>query len=638
MEVPEQNQIWRTRGNMMNSRFSLRRRLILAFLSLSLLVLLASGAGFIYAQSADQAIQATKYGIDQIQRVNELQSDWQNISELVGVLFLTRNVDQTAESIHTRFDIFENELGEWLNQPPGIQAGQITENQTIINDIELKFSALSDTIDEIIRLAAEGQWAVARDMRETVIARQQAELNSGLQRLIANIRAEVQTSFDEAARIQVFSRTVAIASIISSFVIALILGISVTRSIIIPVQQLTEAAHRVTLGDFQPIEPLKRSDEIGNLSRSFALMTDWLRESYENLEQRVFDRTRELEQQNLEIQVAAEIARDISTFRNPQDLLDTAVDHIVRRFGYYHAGIFLLDDLKQYAILRAASGPTSADMLTGMHKLRVGEVGIVGNVAQTGDSRVALDVELDRNYYKNPLLPETRTEIAIPIKSSRDVIGVLDVQSNIPGTFNESELHVLEILSDLLAVAIQNADLIQEAEGNLNELENLYSVLSKDSWRKIEQSEGFKGYQYDQSGTSPLTIGSYEEMDNGHQPGESIAIPLTIRDQKIGTMTVWPGTGGFLPDDINFLNEVSIRISQAMESARLFNEIQRRAENEKRVRQVSTHMRETLDIESVLRTAVEDIFDAFKLSQISVDLTPTDSLVLDLRGDADGSS
>jgi GAF domain-containing protein/HAMP domain-containing protein len=638
MEVPEQNQIWRTRGNMMKSRFSLRRRLILAFLSLSLLVLLASGAGFIYAQSADQAIQATKYGIDQIQRVNELQSDWQNISELVGVLFLTRNVDQTAESIHTRFDIFENELGEWLNQPPGIQAGQITENQTIINDIELKFSALSDTIDEIIRLAAEGQWAVARDMRETVIARQQAELNSGLQRLIANIRAEVQTSFDEAARIQVFSRTVAIASIISSFVIALILGISVTRSIIIPVQQLTEAAHRVTLGDFQPIEPLKRSDEIGNLSRSFALMTDWLRESYENLEQRVFDRTRELEQQNLEIQVAAEIARDISTFRNPQDLLDTAVDLIVRRFGYYHAGIFLLDDLKQYAILRAASGPTSADMLTGMHKLRVGEVGIVGNVAQTGVSRVALDVELDRNYYKNPLLPETRTEIAIPIKISHDVIGVLDVQSNIPGTFNESELHVLEILSDLLAVAIQNADLIQEAEGNLNELENLYSVLSKESWRKIEQSEGFKGYQYDQSGTSPLTIGSYEEMDNGHQPGESIAIPLTIRDQKIGTMTVWPGTGGFLPDDINFLNEVSIRISQAMESARLFNEIQRRAENEKRVRQVSTHMRETLDIESVLRTAVEDIFDAFKLSQISVDLTPTDSLVLDLHGDADGSS
>lgn len=622
----------------MKSRFSLRRRLILAFLSLSLLVLLASGAGFIYAQSADQAIQATKYGIDQIQRINELQSDWQNISEMVGVLFLTRNVDQTAERIHTRFNIFENELGEWSDQPPGIQAGQIAENRTIINDIDLKFSALSDTIDEIIRLAAEGQWAVARDMRETVLARQQAELNSGLQRLIANIRAEVQTSFDEAARIQVFSRTVAIASIISSFVIALILGISVTRSIIVPVQQLTDAAHKVTLGDFQPIEPLKRSDEIGNLSRSFALMTDWLRESYENLEQRVFDRTRELEQQNLEIQVAAEIARDISTFRDPQDLLDTAVDLIVRRFGYYHAGIFLLDDLKQYAILRAASGPTSVDMLTGMHKLRVGEVGIVGNVAQTGVSRVALDVELDRNYYKNPLLPETRTEIAIPIKISHDVIGVLDVQSNIPGTFNESELHVLEILSDLLAVAIQNADLIQEAEGNLNELENLYSVLSKDSWRKIEQSEGFKGYQYDQSGTSPLTLSSYEEMDNGQQPGESIAIPLTIRDQKIGTMTVWSGTGGFLPDDINFLNEVSIRISQAMESARLFNEIQRRAENEKRVRQVSTHMRETLDIESVLRTAVEDIYDTFKLSQISVDLTPTDSLVLDLHGDADGSS
>lgn len=623
---------------MMKTGFSLRRRLILAFLSLSLLVLLASGAGFIYAQSADQAIQATKYGIDQIQRINELQSDWQDISEMVGVLFLTRNVDQTAERIHTRFNIFENELGEWLDQPPGIQSGQITENQTIINDIDLKFSALSDTIDEIIRLAAEGQWAIARDMRETLLARQQAELNSGMQRLVTNIRADVETSFDEAARIQVFSRTVAIASIIASFVIALVLGISVTRSIIVPIQQLTEAAQRVTLGDFQPFEPLKRSDEIGNLSRSFALMTDWLRDSYENLEQRVLDRTSELERQNLEIQVAAEIARDISTFRDPQELLDSAVDLIVRRFGYYHAGIFLLDDLKQYAILRAASGPTSADMLTGVHKLKVGEVGIVGNVAQTGVSRIALDVELDKTYYKNPLLPETRTEIAIPIKISHDVIGVLDVQSNISGTFNESELHVLEILGDLLAVAIQNADLIQEAEGNLNELENLYSVLSKDAWRTIEQSEGIKGYQYDLSGTNPLTSRSFEEMDNGHQPGESIIIPLFIRDQKIGTMTVWPRIEGFMPDDINFLNEISIRISQSMESARLFNEIQRRAENERRVRRASTHMRETLDIESVLRTAVEDIYDTFKLSQISVDLSATDSLVPDLHGDADGSS
>ncbi len=623
---------------MMKTGFSLRRRLILAFLSLSLLVLLASGAGFIYAQSADQAIQATKYGIDQIQRINELQSDWQDISEMVGVLFLTRNVDQTAERIHTRFNIFENELGEWLDQPPGIQSGQITENQTIINDIDLKFSALSDTIDEIIRLAAEGQWAIARDMRETLLARQQAELNSGMQRLVTNIRADVETSFDEAARIQVFSRTVAIASIIASFVIALVLGISVTRSIIVPIQQLTEAAQRVTLGDFQPFEPLKRSDEIGNLSRSFALMTDWLRDSYENLEQRVLDRTSELERQNLEIQVAAEIARDISTFRDPQELLDSAVDLIVRRFGYYHAGIFLLDDLKQYAILRAASGPTSADMLTGVHKLKVGEVGIVGNVAQTGVSRIALDVELDKTYYKNPLLPETRTEIAIPIKISHDVIGVLDVQSNISGTFNESELHVLEILGDLLAVAIQNADLIQEAEGSLNELENLYSVLSKDAWRTIEQSEGIKGYQYDLSGTNPLTSRSFEEMDNGHQPGESIIIPLFIRDQKIGTMTVWPRIEGFMPDDINFLNEISIRISQSMESARLFNEIQRRAENERRVRRASTHMRETLDIESVLRTAVEDIYDTFKLSQISVDLSATDSLVPDLHGDADGSS
>ncbi len=637
MGIPEQIQIRRWRGEMMSTRFSLRRRLTLAFLSMSVLVLLASGAGFVYAKSVDQAIQATQDGIDQIQRINELQSDWQSISEMVGVLFLTRNVDQTAERINTGIKIFNQKLDTWLQAPPGIQANNIAENQTIVQEIDLEFSALSDTIDEIVRLAGSGQWAIARDMRETLLARQQAELNSGLQLLVTNIRADVQTSFNDAEETQIFSRTVAIASSLASFVIALFLGINVTRSIVVPIQELTEAAQSVTLGDFQPMEPLKRSDEIGNLSRSFALMTDWLRESYENLEQRVVDRTTELERQNIEIQVAAEIARDISTFRNPQELLDTAVDLIVRRFGYYHAGIFLLDDLKQYAILRAASGPSSKDMLSGMHKLKVGEVGIVGNVAQTGVSRIALDVDLDRSYYKNPLLPETRTEIAIPIKISRDVIGVLDVQSNVPGTFKESELYVLEILGDLLAVAIQNAELIRDSEENLNELENLYSVLRKDAWQKIELAEEIQGFQYDVSGTNPLTFGSVDDGDNGHKTGESIAIPLCIRDQKIGTLTVWPTAEGFMPDDINFLNEISLRISQSMESARLFNEIQRRAENERRVRQASTHMRETLDIESVLRTAVEDIYNTFKLSQISVDLSPSDSLVLDVQKDPGGT-
>ncbi|MGW8251107.1 MAG: HAMP domain-containing protein, partial [Anaerolineales bacterium] len=370
----------------MLSRFSLQQRLVTAFLGISLLVLLASGAGFIYSRSVSNAIRTTQDGIDQIQNINKLQNDWQNISEMVETLFLTRLVDQTAGSLQSRLSAFESQLNGWMQQPPGVRNDEIEKNRSLLVELEGNATSMHATIDEITRLAAEGRWAVARDLRETVYVQQQAELNAGLQSLAANLRGEVQSSVDQAERTQLFSRTVAIAATVSAFLIAILVSLGVTRSIVQPVKQLTEATQRVTLGDFSTITPQDRTDEIGKLSRSFALMTDWLRESYENLEARVSERTYDLERQSAQIQVAAEIARDISSSGNVHELLSRAAVLIVERFDFYHAGIFLLDELKQFAVLRAAAGPSSAELIARLHRLRVGEVGMVGFVAQTGIS------------------------------------------------------------------------------------------------------------------------------------------------------------------------------------------------------------------------------------------------------------
>jgi hypothetical protein len=186
-------------------------------------------------------------------------------------------------------------------------------------------------------------------------------------------------------------------------------------------------------------------------------------------------------------------------------------------------------------------------------------------------------------------------------------------------------LHVLQILADLLAVAIQNAQLIQDTEETISELQNFYRLYSREAWQKIDQTLEIKGFQYDPSGVRPILVSPPEDNGNGDNQKQPARIPLLIRGYQIGTLTVWPENNLFYPDEIKLLNEIGIRISQSMESARLFNDTQRRAENERLVRQASTHMRETLDIESVLRTAVRDIYQTLKLSQISVDLLPPDN-------------
>ncbi|MFL7790657.1 MAG: PAS domain S-box protein, partial [Anaerolineae bacterium] len=168
----------------------------------------------------------------------------------------------------------------------------------------------------------------------------------------------------------------------------------------------------------------------------------------QELEQRVAERTRDLERRTAQLQVAAEVARDATTAHDLNDLLNSAVDMIRERFGFYHAGIFLLDRSGEYAVLRAATGEAGRQMLEDKHKLKVGEVGIVGYVAGSGQPRISLDVGIDAVHFVNPFLPETRSEMALPLKVGGRTIGALDVQSVHEAAFDEDNVATLQIMAD----------------------------------------------------------------------------------------------------------------------------------------------------------------------------------------------
>ena len=189
-------------------------------------------------------------------------------------------------------------------------------------------------------------------------------------------------------------------------------------------------------------------------------------------------RASDLERRIIQLQVASAIARDATTLSDLDGMMMRAVNLVRDRFGFYYAGIFLVDDNGEYAVLKAATGDTGTRLLELGHRLKIGEAGIVGYVTGTGLPRIALDVGNDSAFMSNPYLSETRSEMTLPLKIGNKVIGALDVQSEKKVAFDNDDLYILQIMADQLAVAIENALLFDATGRQLSELTVLHAVAT----------------------------------------------------------------------------------------------------------------------------------------------------------------
>lgn len=186
----------------------------------------------------------------------------------------------------------------------------------------------------------------------------------------------------------------------------------------------------------------------------------------------------EAQRRALELQTAAEISRDTASTLSQSELLRRIVNLVRERFNFYHASIFLLDEGRNYAVISESTGEAGADMKKRNHKLAVGSRSVIGTVTVTGQPMVVNDVSQSDLYFANPLLPETRAELAIPLKIGDRIIGALDIQSNQAGAFTPAELSVLQILADQIAVGIENArayEISQKAYEEMKEVDRVKS-------------------------------------------------------------------------------------------------------------------------------------------------------------------
>ncbi len=280
------------------------------------------------------------------------------------------------------------------------------------------------------------------------------------------------------------------------------------------IRTLTASAEQFALGNLDvELTIPRRAGEITVLGRAFKRMQMELKSLYASLEEQVAERTRDLEEtadrlgartaeleettKQLEevarlsrrrarmLQASSEVSRAIAQIHDIDDLLPRVTQLISEHFGFYHAGIFLVDEIGRYAVLRAANSEGGQRMLARGHRLAVGAKGIVGHVTRTGQPRISLDVGADAVYFDNPDLPETRSEMALPLRlggETQGVIGALDVQSTESAAFDQEDVAVLSALADQIAIAIQNARLFQQSQQALEETETIYRRRLRAEW------------------------------------------------------------------------------------------------------------------------------------------------------------
>ena len=350
-----------------------------------------------------------------------------------------------------------------------------------------------------------------------------------------------------------------------------------------------------------------------------------------NLEQRVDERTQELETVNrqtsrrvAQLQAITALSESISKLQDLNELFASAASLISERFGFYHVGIFLIDHGREYAIMQAANSEGGKRMLARGHRLRLG-TGVVGYAARLGQPRIALDVGADAVFFDNPDLPETRSEVALPLKSRGDTIGILDVQSMQAGAFSNEDLQVLTALANQVSIAFENTRLLTETRAALRQVEEVYDEFTRAEWSRAAARAEQAGFRY-QTGRIEMiekglstpevvsavktgTVASTQTNGLQEEQRHTVAVPVKLRGEVIGVLQIESNDPSktWQPDEIGLVEAVAERAAFALENARLFQDARRRAAKERLISEATSKISGALNMENILHTTAQEL-------------------------------
>jgi GAF domain-containing protein len=387
---------------------------------------------------------------------------------------------------------------------------------------------------------------------------------------------------------------------------------------------LNESAKRALNSE---AELTKRNKELQNLTLG--------------LEKLVQDRTAKLETANQsnarrakQFEAISQVSRAINQTQNLQDLLPQIAQVITQQFDFYHVGIFFIDTNREYAVLVASNSEGGQRMLARNHKLKIGQVGIVGNVAGTGIPRIALDTGADAVYFNNPDMPATRSEMALPLFRGSELTGIIDIQSVNQNAFGQEDIQILTTLADQVSIAIANARLYEETQKALLEAEMLYRRDIQTGWAHFSRSQNLTGIR--KSGVKTdllresveLPIAESTRSDGMDQKksdaGEQftfLTVPMRLRGETVGLLNVkTAGERAWSDDEMDIITAIIERAALSIESARLLNESQKRAIREQTISQISARIGASTEIETILKTAVRELGSQISGAQVTIEI------------------
>ena len=328
------------------------------------------------------------------------------------------------------------------------------------------------------------------------------------------------------------------------------------------------------------------------------------------LEQRVKERTAGLVKKTEQFRAASFIAKQTAEIQDLEAVLNIVVNLITSQFGFYHTGIFLMNDLGNEVVLQAASSEGGKRMVQNGHSFPVGAKSIVGITAAEKKPRIALDVGTDAVFFKNPDLPTTRSEMALPLILQNRILGIIDIQSEQPQAFSVDDIDVIQTLADQVAVAIENMRLLEETQTALMQVEMLTTVRTRDAWKQKIQ-EGSFAYTY-----TPLGMHAGKSTEKSEH---TINVPINLRGQKIGSITLArKDNAPWSSIDVDMVNEVAYQAGLAVDSVRLVDEATERARQEQTVGELATRFSQSVDIDSLLQIAARELGQVADVAEVSV--------------------
>lgn len=410
----------------------------------------------------------------------------------------------------------------------------------------------------------------------------------------------VRILYAEVSSLEIFSDLQAQTILFSLLALLLgaILSYYVSRAVSDPIQELIKTFDKIERGDLSQRALISATDELGIVTMHFNRMLDRLEALQNTLEQQVLERTKQLTATN-------EVSRVASSSLDPDELLARVIHLIPEQFGYYYAAIYLLDPSEKWAELKEATGEAGKVLRQNRHRLEVAGRNMVGAAIRERSVRIAQIASQEKQRFENPLLPYTRSEVALPLVVGDRVLGALNVQSTKESDFGPEVIETMQNVAGQVAIALENARLFQEAQHNIRELHTIQQQYLVEGW------SGFSAQKEEEL--------EYQVGDESDESSRKFEVPISLRDQIFGQIR-FESNEDWTPEQESLANAVATQAAIALENARLVSESRQIAIYERMLADINSKIWSSTTIDGVLQAAVKELGRRLNASQATIEL------------------